>query len=281
MSGYRLPSPRAFVLGHPVAHSRSPMLHGYWLRSLRVPGAYDLQDVPPGSLGAFFAAMRYRGYVGGNVTVPHKVAVMDFVDRLDETAREIGAVNTIWIEDDELVGGNTDALGAIANLDDRAPGWDVHASNAVMLGAGGAARAATYGLLQRGLQVQIVNRTVEHALDIAQHFGPRVTAHALDALPELLPGADLLINTSSLGMTGKPALPINLDRLNRAAVVCDIVYVPAGNAAADGRGGARTPHRSRAGNAAAPGRCRLRPLVRRHTLRHAGIAGADRGRYPC
>jgi shikimate dehydrogenase len=217
---------RAFVLGHPVGHSRSPMLHGYWLRNLGLPGAYDLQDVPPDGLPAFFAGLRGRGYVGGNVTVPHKVAVTAFLSQTDEAARAIGAVNTIWQEGGAWVGGNTDAIGFLSNLDDLAPGWDRPGMTTLVLGAGGAARAATYGLLGRGAHVHLVNRTPAHAEALAQHFGDGVTAHATPAMPELLRRTDLLVNTTSLGMLGQPALSIDLSPLPAHAVVCDAVYVP-------------------------------------------------------
>lgn len=221
--------PRAFILGHPVAHSRSPMLHGHWLRTLGLPGAYDFQDVAPAGLAAFFAGMAAQGYVGGNVTVPHKVAAIVHMSQLDEAARAIGAVNTIWTEAGAVVGGNTDAAGFLANLDERAPGWDGRgwdgADDAVVLGAGGAARAVAYGLLQRGLGVQLVNRTMANAAALAAHLGPRVTAHGPASLAALLPRCGLLVNTTSLGMAGQP-LAIDLAPLRPGAVVCDIVYVP-------------------------------------------------------
>jgi shikimate dehydrogenase len=213
-------------MGHPIAHSRSPMLHGYWLRQLGIEGAYDRRDVPPEALAGFFAGLRGEGYVGGNITVPHKTAAMAFVSRIDDAAQAIGAINTIWLEEDRFVGGNTDALGFLGNLDDRAPGWDAGGKVAVMLGAGGAARAAADGLLLRGFTVHVVNRTPEHAEALARHFGPRVVAHGWGELADLLPGADLLVNTTSLGMMGKPPLAVNLAGLKPAAVVCDIVYVP-------------------------------------------------------
>lgn len=219
-------APRAFVIGHPIAHSRSPMLHGHWLQTLGVPGAYEMRDVPPQELAAFFATLREQGYVGGNVTVPHKVAVLPFLARIDEAAQAIGAVNTVWIEDGALVGGNTDAYGFLGNLDQLAPGWDAKGGEAVILGAGGAARAATYALLGRGFAVRLVNRTVANAGDLAAHFGERVSAHGWDELPALLPGADLLVNTTSLGMLGKPGLEIDLSPLKPTAVVHDVVYVP-------------------------------------------------------
>ena len=217
-----MPIPRAFVLGHPVAHSRSPMIHGHWLRTLGLPGAYDRQDVAPAGLPAFFAGMAARGYVGGNVTVPHKVAAMGFMSRVDAAAEAVGAVNTIWTERGTLVGGNTDASGFLANLDERAPGWDAAAS-ATVLGAGGAARAVVHGLLGRGLEVRLVNRTAAAAHALAAHFGPRVRVHEHGPLPR----AGLLVNTTSLGMAGQPPLAIGLGcLLLPEAVVCDIVYVP-------------------------------------------------------
>ena len=216
-------APRAFVLGHPVGHSRSPKLHGYWLRTLRIEGSYELADVPPEGLAGFFETMRAQGFVGGNVTVPHKVESMAFMDRLDEEARAVGAVNTVWTERGQLVGGNTDVAGFMANLDALAPGWE---GPAVLLGAGGAARAAIHGLRQRHTTVHVVNRTAAHAAALADRFGAGVRAHPWEALPELLGSAGLLVNTTSLGMAGRPELEIDLTRLPRRAVVYDIVYVP-------------------------------------------------------
>jgi shikimate dehydrogenase len=141
--------PRAFILGHPVSHSRSPMLHGYWLKRYGIDGSYERADVAPADLPAFFAGFR-DNWVGGNVTVPHKLAVMPYLDRIDDAAGRIGAVNTLWVEDGRVVGGNSDWIGFIGNLDELAPGWDGGSGRAVILGAGGATRAAVYGLLKRG-----------------------------------------------------------------------------------------------------------------------------------
>lgn len=217
--------PRAFVMGHPIAHSRSPMLHGYWLKHYGIAGRYEALDVTPEGLAAFFATYRDEGWVGGNVTVPHKVAVIPFLDRIDEAATAMGAVNTIWWEGDELVGGNTDAFGFLANLDELAPDWDATARKAVIIGAGGAARAAVYGLRSRGLSVALCNRTLERALDLAGLFAG-AAGHGMDRLPDLMAEADLLVNTTSLGMAGKPPLEIDLAALKPGAIVCDIVYVP-------------------------------------------------------
>jgi shikimate dehydrogenase len=219
-------APRAFVMGHPIGHSRSPMLHGYWLKRYSIPGSYERLDIAPGDLSSFFDSFRDKGWIGGNVTVPHKTNVMPHLDRLDETARSIGAVNTLWWEDGALVGGNTDGIGFIGNLDELAPGWDSAARRAVILGAGGATRAAVHALRGRGLEVALCNRTLGKADELAARFGAGVTAHGLDKLDGLMDGADLLDNTTSLGMVGQPPLSIDLAALKPAAIVYDVVYVP-------------------------------------------------------
>jgi len=219
-------APRACIIGHPVAQSRSPMLHGHWLEMLGIAGSYDRQDVPPEALEAFFARFAAAGYVGGNITLPHKTAIIPLLAGIDDAARIIGAVNTIWLENGSFIGGNSDWRGFMDNLDDRAPGWDKGAEEVVVLGAGGAARAVIYGMLQRGASVHIVNRTREAAETLAQHFGARVKAHGWEALPALLPRADLLANTTALGMLGKPAMVIDLAPLKPGATVADAVYVP-------------------------------------------------------
>jgi shikimate dehydrogenase len=217
---------QAYVIGHPIGHSRSPMMHGYWLRRYGIDARYDKLDVPPDQLSAFFQRFRDERLIGCNVTIPHKLAVMDQVDRIDDAAKAMGAVNCIWWEGDTLVGGNTDALGFLGNLDDLAPGWDKGATLALVIGAGGAARAAVYGFLSRGLKVAIANRTLAKAQALAEHFGKGVTAHELDDLPGLLAQADVVANVTSLGMVGQPPLQIDLGALKDTAVVCDAVYVP-------------------------------------------------------
>jgi len=218
--------PKACVMGHPVAHSRSPMIHGYWLRTLGIPGAYELKDLTPEAFPDFVTHLAANGYVGGNVTVPHKEAAFRLVDQRDAASEAVGAVNTLWLEKGRLMGGNSDTHGFIANLDDRAPSWDVPDGRAVILGAGGAARSAAYALATRGLTVLVVNRTVERAHNLAADFGPRVSGHGYDALPQLLPEADLLVNCTSLGMVGKPPLEVDIAALKPSAVVYDVVYVP-------------------------------------------------------
>jgi shikimate dehydrogenase len=215
---------RACVMGHPVAHSRSPMIHGYWLKTLGIPGAYELKDLTPDEFVPFITNLAANGYVGGNVTVPHKEAAYRTVTERDAAAEAIGAVNTLWLENGKLMGGNSDTHGFIANLDDRAPGWDVPGCRALVLGAGGAGRSAVYALKQRGADVQVVNRTISRAQDLGSKFG--VEAHGFDAVPRLLREADVLVNCTSLGLAGKPPLEIDLGPLKRSAVVYDVVYVP-------------------------------------------------------
>jgi len=214
---------RACVMGHPVAHSRSPMLHGYWLRTLGIEGAYELADVAPENFAAFFRALGANGFAGGNITKPHKEQAFRLVDRREDAADAIGAVNTVWYENGALIGGNTDWLGIVLSLDAIAPGWDK--GRALVLGAGGAARAATYGFRQRGLSVSLVNRTRARAEQLAANV-PGVTVHGYDALPRLMADADVLINTTSLGQAGNPPLEIDLTNLKRSAIVYDVIYVP-------------------------------------------------------
>jgi shikimate dehydrogenase len=218
--------PRACVMGHPVAHSRSPMLHGYWLRTLGLEGSYEFADTPPETFEDFFRNLKRNGFVGGNITKPHKEAAFRLVDRREPAADKIGAVNTVWYEGDTLVGGNTDWLGIVLSLDTIHPGWDTSPGKVVVLGAGGSARASVYGFLARGFTVAIANRTLARAQQLATEFGPRASAHEYAALPKLLADADVLINNTSLGMTGNPPHFVDVKMLNPSAIVYDVVYVP-------------------------------------------------------
>lgn len=217
---------RACIMGHPVGHSRSPMLHGYWLRTLGIDGSYELADVSPEKFEDFFRGLKRNGFVGGNITIPHKEAAFRLVDRRERAADAIGAVNTVWYEGDTLVGGNTDWLGIVGSLDGIHPGWDAKPGKVVVLGAGGSARASVFAFLERGFSVSIVNRTRERAEKLAAAFGPQCSVHEFDEVPALLRDADVLINNTSLGMAGKPALPIDLASLKQSAIVYDVVYVP-------------------------------------------------------
>jgi len=215
----------ACLIGWPAAHSRSPLIHHYWLRTLGIEGGYVIEAVPPDEFKDFLFRLSHRGFVGANVTIPHKERALA-LSKPDERARAVGAANTLWFADGELCSTNTDVEGFINNLDSSAPGWD-KTEDALVLGAGGAARAVVFGLLERGIKrVHLANRTIERARALADQFGPRVLPAAWDAIPALLPGAGLLVNTTSLGMHGQPALELDVGLLPSHAVVVDIVYVP-------------------------------------------------------
>ncbi|WP_288191897.1 shikimate dehydrogenase [uncultured Phyllobacterium sp.] len=218
--------PSAFVTGYPIRHSRSPLIHGYWLRQFGLDGSYRAVEVAPDAFAAFIHTLNDNGFVGGNVTIPHKEVAFSLCGKRDSAAEEIGAVNTLWFENGILHGGNTDAYGFLANLDSLSPGWSERKS-ALVLGAGGASRAVIFALKQRGFtDIGIVNRTVERAQELADRFGISGGAHGWDAVPELLKGASLIVNTTSLGMSGKDELVIDLTEANSDALVTDIVYVP-------------------------------------------------------
>jgi shikimate dehydrogenase len=215
----------ACLIGWPAAHSRSPLIHRYWLRTLGIEGGYVIEAVPPDDFKDFLFRLSLRGFVGANVTIPHKERALA-LSTPDDRARTIGAANTLWFADGELRSTNTDVEGFINNLDACAPGWD-KAEDALVLGAGGAARAVVFGLIERGIaRVHLVNRTIDRARMLADQFGTRVHPATWDAVNELLPRAGLLVNTTSLGMHGQPGLEIDAGLLPQTAVVSDLVYVP-------------------------------------------------------
>ncbi|MFC3326571.1 shikimate dehydrogenase [Mesorhizobium cantuariense] len=219
-------SKKAFVTGHPVKHSRSPKIHGHWLAEHGIDGSYQAIDVAPQDFAAFVKTLQANNYRGGNVTIPHKEAAFALVERRDQAAQEIGAVNTLWFEDGTLWGGNTDAHGFAANLDDHAPGWASKGA-AVVLGAGGASRAVIHALKERGVaDIRIVNRTLARAMELRDRFGAGVSAHGMAATGELLGDAGLLVNTTALGMHGNEGLSADPALLPDHAIVTDIVYVP-------------------------------------------------------
>jgi shikimate dehydrogenase len=217
---------RACVIGSPIAHSRSPLIHNYWLKQHGIAGSYDKIEVKPGELPAFFASMAERGLAGCNVTVPHKEEALRLAKHRTARADEFGAANTIWFEDGELCADNTDSHGYEMSLDQDAPGWD-SATRALVLGAGGASRAIIAALLRRGVErIDLVNRSVERAEELARVFGKSVQAFGFERAPALMKDADLLVNTTALGMLGKEPLDLSLDTLKEGALVSDIVYVP-------------------------------------------------------
>ncbi|MEN3351119.1 MAG: shikimate dehydrogenase [Bradyrhizobium sp.] len=213
------------LIGWPAAHSRSPLIHHYWLRTLGIEGGYVIEAVPPDDFKDFIFRLSLRGFVGANVTIPHKESALA-LSTPDERARAVGAANTLWFADGELRSTNTDVEGFINNLDACASGWD-KTEDALVLGAGGAGRAVVFGLIERGIaRVHLVNRTIDRARALADQFGAKVVPAAWDAVPDLLPRAGLLVNTTSLGMHGQPALEIDVGLLPQHAVVSDLVYVP-------------------------------------------------------
>lgn len=217
----------AGLMGWPVSHSRSPRLHGYWLDRHRIDGVYVPLPVAPGRIETALRALPVLGFRGCNLTVPHKESALAFCDELDPLARRIGAVNTIVVgEDGRLIGSNTDTYGITESLRRNSP-WRSGHQPVVVLGAGGAARAASFALIDAGAaSIRIVNRTRLRAEILAEELGAGAEAVDWDHRHEALDDASLLINTTSLGMAGQPPLEIDLSALPAAAVVCDAVYVP-------------------------------------------------------
>src|SRR5712672_2841452 len=215
----------ACLIGWPAAHSRSPLIHHYWLRKLGIAGGYNIEAVPPEGFAEFVLHLSTHGFVGANVTIPHKERAL-ILARPDARASAVGAANTLWYEGDELRSTNTDIEGFINNLDACAPGWDA-ATDALVLGAGGASRAVIFGLIERGIaRVHLANRTMERAQALADQFGPQIIPVPWQAIGDVLPRAGLLVNTTSLGMKGQPPLAIDISLLPPHAVVADLVYVP-------------------------------------------------------
>lgn len=213
------------IIAWPAGHSRSPLIHNYWIRQHKLDAEYRREAVPAHRFAEFLSRMRERGYVGANVTVPHKEAGLK-LSKPDERAQAVGAANTLWFEGDTLRSTNTDVEGFLANLDEAAAGWDRGLKSAVVLGAGGGARGVVFGLLARGVErIQVVNRTKERANTLRAQFGERVQPAEFGDLNALLDGAGLLVNATSLGMVGQPPLDIALNG-PKTLVVTDLVYAP-------------------------------------------------------
>lgn len=221
----------AGIMGWPVAHSRSPLLHGFWLDEAGIDGAYLPLPVRPENIEQALRALPALGFRGCNLTIPHKQSALRVADRVDPLARRIGAANTIVVAaDGSLEASNTDVYGFRENLRDRAPDWDPSAGPAVVLGAGGSARAVTAALTDAGVgEIRLVNRTRSRAEALAADLATSATGisiHSWDGVDATLDGAGLLVNTTSLGMAGEPPLALDLLRMPRSAPVVDIVYVP-------------------------------------------------------
>lgn len=251
----------AGVMGWPVTHSRSPRLHGFWLERYGVDGAYVPLAVRPERLSEALKALPALGFAGCNLTLPHKEAAIELLDEITPLAGRIGAVNTVTVRaDGTLQGDNTDAFGFVENLRNAVPGWKASDGPAVVLGAGGAARAVCAALIDEGVQeIRVLNRTQARAEALADDFGPVLRIEPWPARESALAGAELLINCTSLGMTKQPSLDLDLGRLPKKAVVNDLVYAPLetpllkaararGNTAVDGLG--MLLHQARPGFAA-------------------------------
>ncbi|ODT80993.1 MAG: shikimate dehydrogenase [Pelagibacterium sp. SCN 64-44] len=218
---------KAFVIGHPIAHSRSPLIHGTWLTQYGIDGSYEAIDVAPADLAGFFDRLRDGEFAGGNVTIPHKEAVFALCDHVDPLARTIGAVNTLVVKDGKVQGTNTDYLGFLGNLDVSAPGWDENEPDVAVLGAGGAARAILVALKSRKVgTIHLFNRTLETAIRLANELGPGIQPHEYSDFSLAAPSCRLVVNTSSVGMHGTRFEGLDLARLPGNAVVSDIVYSP-------------------------------------------------------
>lgn len=218
----------AGVMGWPVAHSRSPAIHNHWIRHYGLNGSYVLLPVQPELIGDAVRGLRALGFAGCNITIPHKVAAMPLVDRIDPLAARIGAINTVVVEKDGTLSGyNTDAYGYIQSLLDAQPGWRADAGPITVLGAGGAARAILVALAERGAKdIRLCNRSLDKAQALAAEFGAPIRAVPWEQRAEALDGCALLVNTTSLGMKGQDPLDISLEKLPRHALVSDIIYVP-------------------------------------------------------
>jgi shikimate dehydrogenase len=215
----------ACLIGWPAAHSRSPLIHHFWLRKLGIEGGYTIESVPPEDVAEFITHLSHHGFVGANITIPHKERAL-LLSVPDERAKAVGAANTLWYQGGTLYSTNTDIEGFLNNLEASAPGWDA-ASDALVLGAGGSSRAVIFGLIERGIaRVHLTNRTMARAQALADQFGPQVLPVPWEAIGDVLPRAGLLVNTTSLGMKGQPPLAIEVGLLPPQAVVADLVYVP-------------------------------------------------------
>jgi len=220
----------ACVVGWPVRHSRSPVIHGHWIKQYRLDAVYRREEIAPQAFADFISHLAERGYVGANITIPHKEAALAMSEP-DDRAQAVGAANTLWYDKGRLLSTNTDVEGFTANLDACVPGWETRVGEALVLGAGGSARAVVFGLLERGVKcVHLANRTPERAKALAEalaeQFGSNVRPVVWDGIAETLPRVKLLVNTTALGMDGQPSLDIDVGLLPQEAVVADLVYVP-------------------------------------------------------
>jgi shikimate dehydrogenase len=275
---------RACVIGWPVAHSRSPVIHRYWLKLHGLDGAYEMEAVRPEEIAGFLRSLSERGYAGANVTLPHKEVALAAADRPDDAATAIGAANTLWLDAKGLLhASNTDAYGFMTHLSAEAPEWNKGKRPVVVLGAGGAARAVLHGLIGAGAsKILLANRTEGRAKALADGFGNRVSVIPWEDRNRALAGCGLLVNATSLGMTGKPPLDIDLSALPIDVIVADIVYSPLETkllAAAKARGNRTVDGLGMLLHQAVPGfnrwfgvRPEVTPDLRAHVAAHLGAS---------
>jgi len=218
----------AGVMGWPVMHSRSPLLHNYWFKQHGLTGTYVPLAIAPATLAAALRALHPLGFAGCNLTLPHKQAAMTVVDEVDALAKNIGAISCVIARPDgSLAGTNNDCYGFIENLRQSQPGWRADAGPIVVIGAGGGARAVCYGLAQEGArEIRVVNRSLARAQEIANNFGGPLKALPWEQRHDALDGAAMVVNTTSCGMVGQPALDLKLDKLSKNALAADIIYIP-------------------------------------------------------
>lgn len=225
-------APRAAILGYPVAHARSPLIHGYWLKTLGLPGRYERIETRPGDVAGMLRFLQLEGYAGGNVTVPHKEEAFAACDWTSERASALGAVNTFWFDGETICGDNTDGIGFVAHLDAVYPDWDKSVPDILLIGAGGAARGLILPLLERRpSSVSITNRSEERLDALLGDIAELDADIPVGGLPweqrdAALNRFGLVINTTSLGMKGQPALPLDLGTAEPGTIIADIVYVP-------------------------------------------------------
>lgn len=220
--------PRAGVIGWPIKHSKSPVLHGHWLKRYGLPGSYTAIELSPENFERELRKLPKKGFKGVNVTLPYKETVLKLADSVTDRAALIGAANTIHFHADGSIGAdNTDGYGFVQNLRQNAPEWQPKSSPALVLGAGGASRGVVWALLNEGVpKVRLANRTRIRAENLATHFGARVEVIEWDKVSESMDGAGTIVNTTSLGMEGEPELRVHFDAADPNAVVTDIVYTP-------------------------------------------------------
>jgi len=218
----------AGVMGWPVMHSRSPLLHNFWFRQHKLAGTYVPLAIQPEGLAAALRALNPLGFAGCNLTIPHKRQAITIVDEVDTVAKRIGAISCVVVRPDgSLAGTNNDWFGFIHNLKQEQPGWRADAGPVVVLGAGGGSRAVCYGLMQEGArEIRLVNRTFGRAKGLAGEFGGPLKVLLWEQRHDALEGAALVVNATSQGMAGQPALDLRLDKLSKTALAADIIYIP-------------------------------------------------------